>query len=294
MKILITGARGMLGRTLQRQLRWHDLTLVDLPEVDIGVLPAVLEMTRAARPEVIIHGAAMTAVDACETEVDAAWKANVVGSANVAIAAQRCGARLIALSTDYVFDGRLDRPYHEWDRPNPGTVYGRSKLAGEEAIRAHCPDHVILRIAWLYGGGGPSFLHTMLKLGAEAGPPLKVVDDQIGNPTSTEAVAGLIEHLLAVPMAGTVHGSCEGEATWYGFAREIFRLWNIERELQPCRTAEFPRPAPRPANSRLEKRALRLAGAPPMPHWTHALAAYAQQQGAVAKTLDPRAIPQLI
>jgi len=267
MKLLITGGKGMLGRTLQRYFRQHELFIADLPEIDITDGRSVEQTVAVFKPDAVIHCAAMTQVDACETDSDQAYRINALGSAQVACAAARHGARLIALSTDYVFDGTSDRPYHEFDAPAPRTVYGASKLAGEAAVRHHCPDHTILRIAWLYGEEGPSFLHTMLKLGAQAGAPLKVVNDQLGNPTSTDAVAELIGRLLDNPVPGVVHGSCEGEATWYDFARMIFEKANLRRGIVPCGTSDFPRPAPRPANSRLEKRMLRLAGLPPMPHW---------------------------
>jgi dTDP-4-dehydrorhamnose reductase len=153
-------------------------------------------------------------------------------------------------------------------------VYGASKLAGEEAVRRHCPDHLILRLAWLYGAGGPSFVHSMLKLGATEGPPLKVVRDQIGNPTSALAVAERLAAILGTPLVGTMHFTCSGKASWYDFAGEIFALWGMKREIVPCATEEFPRPAPRPANSRLEKRALRLLGLPAMPDWRQALAEF--------------------
>jgi dTDP-4-dehydrorhamnose reductase len=272
MKLFLTGGKGMLGRTLQRRLGGgNELYVADLPEVDITNFVAVDQALAAFKPDVVIHCAAMTQVDACETDPDKAYRINALGSANVARAADRCGARLIALSTDYVFDGTLDRPYHEFDMPAPKTVYGASKWAGEEAIRHHCPDHTIVRIAWLYGETGPSFFHTMVKLGRQPGEPLKVVSDQIGNPTSTDAVATLIKQLLSSPVPGTVHGSCEGEASWFEFANEIFTRVGVRREIRPCTTAEFPRLAPRPANSRLEKRMLRLAGFPLMPHWREAL-----------------------
>ncbi len=271
MKLLITGGKGMLGRTLQRRLRQHELFVADLPEVDITDGRGVEQAVNAFRPEVVIHAAAMTQVDACESDADKAFRINALGSAYVARAAARHGARVIALSTDYVFDGASARPYHEYDVPAPRTVYGASKLAGEEAVRRHCPDHTILRVAWLYGEEGPSFYHTLMKLGAQSGEPLKVVDDQRGNPTSTDAVAELLARLLETPVPGVVHGSCEGEATWFAFAQAIFARAGLSRGLVPCTTADFPRPAPRPANSRLEKRVLRLAGLPPMPHWEEAL-----------------------
>jgi dTDP-4-dehydrorhamnose reductase len=277
MRILITGGKGMLGRTLQCRLKGHVLFIADLPEVDISYAVGVDQAVSAFRPEVIIHAAAMTQVDNCELDSDKAFRVNALGSANVARAASRHGARIIAVSTDYVFDGALDRPYHEFDPPAPKTVYGASKWAGEEAVRHHCPDHTILRIAWLYGEEGPSFLHTILKLGQQPGAPIKVVNDQIGNPTSTDVVAGVIGQLLERPLPGIVHGSCEGEATWFEFSQAIFERVGLRRELVPCATSEFPRPAPRPANSRLEKRMLRLAGFPSVPHWREALDTYLRE-----------------
>lgn len=277
MKILLTGGNGMLGRTLQRRLTGHDLRIADLPDVDITRMDSIGAVVAAFTPDAVIHCAAMTAVDACEKEPGKAFAVNAAGSANVAATCFRCHARLIAISTDYVFRGDLDRPYHEWDEPAPCTVYGASKLAGEQAIRAHCPDHAILRTAWLYGAGGPSFYHTMLKLGSQAGDPLKVVADQLGNPTSTDALAGLIGRLLENPLCGTFHASCEGETSWFGFAQEIFRRNGLARALTSCATAEFPRPAPRPANSRLEKRALRAHCLPPMPQWLDALALFERE-----------------
>jgi len=272
MKILITGAQGMLGRTLTRH--WvgrHTLVLTGRAELDITDVVACSSMLRAERPEVVVHCAAHTAVDRCETEVDAAYRLNAIGSQNIAIACQRAGARLVAISTDYVFSGELDRPYHEWDATGPHTVYGASKLAGEHAVRNHCADHVIARISWLYGAGGPSFVHTMLKLGAQAGPALRVVADQIGNPTSTDAVAGGLEPLLERGVVGTVHLTCAGEASWYDFTRAILARAGLARGVDACTSVEYPRPAPRPANSRLDKMALRLHGIPAMPDWHEAL-----------------------
>ncbi len=276
MKLLITGGRGMLGRTLQRELPEHQLVIADLPECDITDAAGFDRFLAAEKPEAVIHCAAMTAVDQCETETDFAYKLNAVGSMNVAAACHRHGVRLLAISTDYVFGGELDRPYHEFDAAGGAhTVYGASKFAGEELIRRHCPNHVICRISWLYGAGGPSFVHAMLKLADGTRPVLKVVADQRGNPTSTTAVARQLRNLLARPeLVGTFHLTCEGEASWFEFAQEIFRLAGVKQELVPCTTAEFPRPAPRPLNSRLEKRMLRLCGLPPMPDWHDALAEF--------------------
>lgn len=276
MKLLITGGKGMLGRTLQQEFRECELVIADLPEADITDPAGFDAFLAQAAPDAVIHCAAMTAVDKCETEIDFAYKLNAFGTANVAAACHRHGVRLIAISTDYVFEGSSDRPYCEFDLPNGGnTVYGRSKFAGEEAVRRHCPDHVICRISWLYGPGGPSFVHAMMKLADGTRPELKVVADQHGNPTSTLAVARQLRNILERrELVGTFHMTCEGEATWAEFAAEIFRLAGKEQRIVPCTTEEFPRPAPRPKNSRLEKMMLRLAGLPPMPDWREALAEF--------------------
>ena len=277
MKVLLTGGNGMLGRTLVRELGGDfEVVPTDLPEADITDENMIDAVIARHAPDAVIHCAAMTAVDKCETARDLAFRLNARGTANVAAACHRHGIRLIAISTDYVFEGDADRPYTEFDRPTGGrTVYGQSKFAGEEAVRSLCPNHVIARISWLYGSGGPSFVHAMMDLADGTRPILKVVADQHGNPTSTTAVARALNGILKRPnLCGTFHLTCEGEATWADFAAEIFRLAGREQKIQPCTTEEFPRPAPRPKNSRLEKMALRLAGLPPMPDWKDALAAF--------------------
>ena len=275
----------MLGRTLCRE--WHDWQVIpgDLPEMDITDPAAVDAALQQFQPDAVVHCAAMTAVDLCESQQDMAYRINVSGSEIVAQACHRRGIRLIAISTDYVFDGDSPRPYHEYDPATGGaTVYGKTKFAGEEAVRRHCPDHLIARISWLYGAGGPSFVHTMLNLADGSRPTLKVVSDQIGNPTSTTAVARKLRTLLQVPgLSGTWHLTCEGECSWFDFAREIFRLSGKNQTVIPCTTAEFPRPAPRPLNSRLEKRRLREAGFPPMPHWKDALSEFISSEFGVSE-----------
>lgn len=278
MKILITGANGMLGRTCVRRLSdSHELVALDLPEFDATKPQMVAEWMEFEHPEVVINCAAYTKVDQAETDQALAYAANAFLPGVLAWACARHDARLIHVSTDYVFAGEADRPYHEFDRPDPRSVYGLSKLAGEEAVRAAGCDHTIVRIAWLYGAGGPSFFHTMRRLGGEDGPPLRVVDDQIGNPTSTDAVVDLFAWLLDHPLPGIVHGTCEGETTWHGFTRAILEATGSSRGLEPCTTAEYPRPAPRPANSRLDKLVLSAAGGPTMPDWRDTLARFVRE-----------------
>lgn len=290
MKILITGGKGLLGRTLCRELGdAHEIVVADVPDWDVTDDAAFFAQTLAAKPDVIIHCAAMTKVDACEADRERAFRLNEDGSRNVALAAKTCGARLIAISTDYVFSGEPPRESWAWsetDIPRPQTVYGASKFAGEQMIQMVHPDNsVILRIAWLYGAGGPSFVHTMARLGAEEGAPLPVVDDQRGNPTSTRVVADVIRFLLAHPdVSGIVHGTCEEQCTWYAFAQELKRLLNdrpgaprFVRELVPCTMAEFPRPAPRPRNSALKKSVLNVLGYR-TPDWRSALAAFVKDE----------------
>ena len=277
MKIVITGGKGMLGRTLQKELAEHEIVVADLPDWDITDDEGFLRKLMAAAPDVVIHCAAMTNVDACEADRDLAFKLNEEGSRNVALACSACGARLFAISTDYVFSGEPPREPWAWsetDIPRPRTVYGLSKFSGEQMVQMLNSDATVLRIAWLYGAGGPSFIHTMAKLGAEAGAPLRVVNDQRGNPTSAKAVADVIRFLLTRPdVSGIVHATCEDQCTWYDLACEVKRLMGdrFPRAVEPCTTEEFPRPAPRPHNSALKKSVLNVLGYR-TPNWKKALA----------------------
>ena len=281
MKILITGGKGMLGRTLQRELKGNEIVVADLPEWDITDDAGFVAKVGEVKPDLIIHCAAMTKVDDCEQKRDLAFKLNEEGSRNVALAAKVCGSRLFAISTDYVFSGEPPKEPWAWsemDIPRPRTVYGASKFAGEQMIQMILPEAVIIRIAWLYGSGGPSFVHTMVKLGAQEGAPLKVVNDQRGNPTSTKVVADVIKFLMTKPdVSGIVHGTCEDQCTWYDLTVELFRLLGLKREVVPCTTEEFPRPAPRPRNSALKKSVLNLLGYR-TPNWKDALAEFVKSE----------------
>lgn len=274
----------MLGRTLQREFAQHELVIADLPDWDITDDDAFMAKTVAAAPDLVIHCAAMTKVDDCETKRELAFKLNEDGSRNVALAAKAAGARLIAISTDYVFSG--EPPHEPWawsetDIPRPRTVYGLSKFAGEQMISMLYPENsAILRIAWLYGSGGPSFIHTMAKLGAQEGAPLKVVNDQRGNPTSTKVVADVIKFLMTRPdVCGIVHSTCEDQCTWYDLTCELKRLMGdrFPREVVPCTTDEFPRPAPRPRNSALKKSVLNVLGYR-TPTWQKALEDFVREE----------------
>ena len=281
MKVLITGGKGMLGRTLQKELAEHEIVVADLPDWDITDDTGFVEKVGAAKPDLVIHCAAMTKVDDCEAKRELAFKLNEEGSRNVALAAKACGARLFAISTDYVFSGEPPREPWAWsetDIPRPRTVYGASKFAGEQMIQMILPEAVIIRIAWLYGSGGPSFVHTMAKLGAQEGASLKVVNDQRGNPTSTKTVADVIRFLMTKPdVSGIVHGTCEDQCTWYDLTVELFRLLGLKREVVPCTTEEFPRPAPRPRNSALKKSVLNLLGYRTQ-NWKDALAEFVKSE----------------
>lgn len=274
MKLLITGAEGMLGRTLVSQFSSeYEVAVGTHKQCDVTDFDAVCKKLEAVRPDVVIHCAAMTDVDRCQIEVDKAYLVNSIGTKNVARACYENQVKLISISTDYVFDGNLDRPYCESDRADGGsTVYGRSKWLAEEMVRTYCPNHIIARVSWLYGEGGPSFVHTMLRLADEQQSEIKVVADQVGNPTSCLSVTRALKELLNRPeVVGTIHVSCEGVATWYDFAKKIFELAGRTPQLVPCMSEEYKTAAKRPYNSRLEKRALRMLNIEPMPQWEQAL-----------------------
>ena len=270
---LITGVTGQVGTALSLLL--PNAVLLSRADLDLTQPNSIAATLDSIGCDVLINCAAYTAVDAAESDEDTA---RLVNSASVEAMAQWAsgqGAKLVTYSTDYVFDGESSKPYDETSSPNPQTVYGTTKMLGEMAAAKYCENSTIVRIAWLYGPGGPSFLHTMLALDAKGVSPLKVVDDQTGNPTSTDAVAGHIKLLLEHPeITGPIHLTCEGRATWFEFAAEIFRLSGSDCKTVPCSTSEFPRPAPRPANSQLDNLVLTKHNLPPMPHWQNALEAF--------------------
>ncbi len=268
---MITGAAGQLGQALVREAAKQGWEVVptDVGQMDITDPGAVQQHLARHRPEVVVNAAAATRVDDLEAEPDLALKVNGLGPRNLAVACRQLGVKLIHLSTDYVFDGAKDGLYQEWDATNPLSVYGRSKLLGEELVRQQCPDHFIVRTAWLYGLPGPNFVTAILAKG-RMGQVLKVVNDQRGSPTSALALAPQLLALAATEAFGTYHATCQGAATWYEFALYILGQAGITVPVAACTTAEYPLPARRPANAVLENRMLGLSGLDQMPPWQEA------------------------
>lgn len=274
MRILITGADGQLGRELQQVLGDHSLQLATRPDFDL-LSPQVGEQILAASPEVIIHAAAYTAVDDAEREPERAMAVNANGTERVARAAAKIGARLIYLSTDYVFDGTKSAPYEEADLPNPLNVYGRSKLEGERRALAGCPRTLVVRTSWLYGKHGKNFVLTILKLAAQQ-PELRVVADQRGCPTHAGDLANAIARLLRMDLRGIIHAAGTGDCTWYEFACTIVGRMGLTTVVRAITTAEAGRAAPRPAYTVLATRKLARLGAA-LPHWREALDRFLQE-----------------
>jgi dTDP-4-dehydrorhamnose reductase len=270
MRVLVTGAAGLLGTDVVSHFsRRHDVTAVDL-DVDVTNPDAVDRLVDALHPDAVVHCAAWTDVDGAEEHEDDAMVLNRDGAENVARACERVGAALVYPSTDYVFDGRRGSPYREHDPASPLSAYGRTKLAGEQAVRRACPDGVrVARTAWLYGSGGRNFVDTMRSLGAER-DAVEVVDDQIGCPTWSRELAPALEGLLDCP-PGVYHVAAAGETSWAGLARRVFERLGLGCRVVPISTAHFARPAPRPAYSVLESG---LRDTPQLRRWADALDDY--------------------
>lgn len=274
MKILITGANGMLGQDVARAFRGagHQVTQTDLPEVDITD-PASCAAAVAGH-DWVVNTAAYTAVDDAESKEGLAFLVNAVGPAVLARATRAAGARMVHVSTDYVFAGDASSPYAEDAPLAPRSAYGRTKAAGEWAVRAECPEAVIVRTAWLYGPGGANIVKTMARLSRER-EQLAFVDDQRGQPTTTAHLARYLADLIGVGApAGVYHGTCEGEATWCGLARAVFEELGLDPgRVRGITTAEYPLPAPRPAYSVLGHDRSDAVGVARLPHWRDALRA---------------------
>lgn len=290
-RILVTGGNGQLGRDIGDVLAGRvpsgglggggfgggaiELQSTDIDTLDISDRAAVGQAFDALRPQVVIHGGAFTAVDACESDPDIAFAVNALGTRHVAEASRRLGAHLLYVSTDYVFDGSLSRPYVEWDATNPQSVYGRSKLGGEAEVLAVGGGATIVRTAWVSGAHGSNMVKTVLRLARnDPAATLRFVDDQRGTPTFTADLAPAIAGLALDRRPGIFHVTNQGETTWYGFARAVVAAAGFDPDrVEPIATGDLdpPRPAPRPANSRLDNAALRLSGLPMLPDWNDAL-----------------------
>jgi dTDP-4-dehydrorhamnose reductase len=300
-RVLVTGGNGQLGRDVRDVLEGvvpaggvpherldgnllgpvapgtFEVLSTDIDTLDLVDRDAVRDAVEEFRPELILHGGAFTAVDACESDPDTAFAVNAMGTRHMSEAAASVGAHIVYISTDYVFDGRESRPYVEWDRPAPCSVYGRSKLGGEQEIRSLCGvSATIVRTAWVSGAHGANMVKTVLRLATD--PPdgiLRFVDDQHGCPTFTADLARAVVRLGVDRRPGTFHVTNQGETTWFGFVQATMSAAGFDpARVEPIATSDLdpPRPAPRPANSRLDNAALRLSGLPAMPPWQDALA----------------------
>jgi dTDP-4-dehydrorhamnose reductase len=286
-KILVTGCNGQLGRAIRKEYAASDVEFINTDVVegegvvslDITDVDAVLKLVRAEKPDVIINCAAHTNVDKCEEQWDLAYKINAIGPRNLSIAATEADAKMIHVSTDYVFEGNGTRPYTEFDAPNPVSAYGKTKLEGENFVKEFAKKHFILRTAWLYGDG-KNFVKTMLAL-AENHDELNVVCDQVGTPTSAVELAKMIYYLEGTENYGTFHATCEGDTNWADFAEAIFKRAGKNVKVNHVTSKQYkemnPASANRPAYSILEDYMIKLTSDFVMADWQDALDVYMKE-----------------
>ena len=272
MRVLVTGSGGQLGCELVHAFDDHEVIAADHARLDVADREQVLSLVTSTQPDAILHAAAFTNVDGCESDADRAYAVNALGTRNVAEAARRVRAHLCAFSTDYVFDGTKDSPYHEWDATNPLSVYGKSKLAAEhEALSA--PDALVVRLSWVCGRHGQTRVKTILRLAGER-ERLTFVDDQRGHPTFAADAAAMTRRLVADRCTGVVHVTNQGAVSWFELARAVLESSGQDPDrVSPISTADLQpaRPAPRPANSVLDNAVLRMSGIPLLPHYRESL-----------------------
>ena len=303
-RILIFGRIGQVGWELRHKLAClGQVSTVEYPEVDFTNSDSIRSAVRAVEPAVIVNAVAYTAVDKAESELQQATAINATGPGILAEEAKRLGGLLVHYSTDYVFDGSKLTPWVETDAPNPLNAYGRTKLAGDQAIQALGCDYLIFRTSWVYGARGNNFLLTMLRLGKERAE-LRIVDDQIGSPTSSESIAQATSDVLAQVLAPGGAGmqgrsdiynlTSSGETSWFGFAKAILteaesRFGSPFPNLVPILTADYPTPAKRPANSRLSCERLEQTFGVTLPHWEHALSLVLDTLTEGSSSVSPKA-----
>lgn len=274
MKILITGHKGMLGSELMQTLSAeHDVSGVDIDEMDITDLDKTPQTIKVIRPQLIYHTASYNFVDLAETHPDDAFKVNTIGTRNVALAAREVGSAMVFFSTDYVFDGIKNSPYEEWDIPNPLGVYARSKAAAEWMVRTLIPEHFIIRTSWLIGHRGKNFVETIIAK-AQAGESLSVVNDQTGSPTFVTDLIKELQRLVPTRAFGTYHISNNGACTWFDLAKAVLDETKIDVPLKSISTEESGRPAPRPRYSYLRNAMMELTIGNQMPFWQDGLQKY--------------------
>lgn len=275
MKVLVTGVKGQLGYDVVNELkkRNHEAIGVDISEMDITDSNSVERVIIKVKPDAVIHCAAYTAVDAAEENKELCMKVNAGGTENIAKVCKEIDAKMIYISTDYVFDGEGVRPWKPEDGRAPLNVYGQSKYEGELAVEKYLEKYFIVRIAWVFGVNGNNFIKTMLKLG-EAKDEISVVNDQIGSPTYTYDLARLLVDMVESDKYGKYHATNEGLCTWYEFACEIFKQAGVEVKVEPVTSDMFPSKAKRPHNSRMEKSKLDEKGFVRLPDWKDALSRY--------------------
>lgn len=274
-KIIVTGCNGQLGHAVNKQYAGsteYELINTDVGELDITSVDDVMKFVRDIGPYAIINCAAYTAVEACEKEEDLAFRINAIGARNLSIAANETGAKLMHISTDYVFDGEGTRPYRETDPTGPQGAYGRTKLAGEEFVKEFSDRHFILRTAWLYGEG-KNFVRTMLRL-SETNDKVRVVRDQVGSPTSAAELAKAIAYLLPTENYGLFHATCEGDCSWAQFTEEIFRLAGKKTVVEAITSEEYGAAVKRPSYSILDNYMFRMTSDFQFADWHDAIREY--------------------
>lgn len=278
MNVLVTGVNGQLGYDVVKILKAFDISCqgVDLADFDLTDKKETLSYVDHYKPDVIIHCAAYTAVDKAEEMRDACYAANVTGTENVAIAAREQNAKIVYVSTDYIFDG-TGKKFHETnDPPSPINWYGQTKLEGERVVQSLCNKHFIVRTSWVFGANGTNFIKTMLRLGKER-DEISVVADQIGSPTYTADLAVLLHSMIKTERFGVYHATNEGLCSWYDFAKEIMLQSGLVCKVLPSSTEGYPYAAKRPLNSRMSKKSLDENGFDRLPLWKDALKKYLEE-----------------